>query len=68
MKVRLSDLWSVRGTVDRGTYAFWGIALALLKYNVDRFVAWRTIGRPFRAFDYWIPGDLFGVLPMKEDG
>ena len=67
MKVRLSDLWSVRGTVDRGTYAFWGIALALLKYNVDRFVAWRTIGRPFRVLDYWIPGDLFGVLPMRED-
>ena len=39
MKIRLSDIWSVNGTVDRGTYALVGLAGFALKHNIDRVVA-----------------------------
>ena len=35
MRLRWSDLWSTIGTLDRGPYAFWGVLLAALKYNLD---------------------------------
>ncbi|MFN0008140.1 MAG: hypothetical protein ACKVXR_09555 [Planctomycetota bacterium] len=67
MNLRLSDLWSLRGTVDRGTYAFWGIALALVKYNVDRVIVGISLERLLRPLDYWFPGDLFGVFPPRPE-
>jgi len=67
MRPRLSDLWSVRGTIDRGPYLFWGVALALVKFNVDRVVARATTGRAFWPIHYWFPGDFFGLLPVEGD-
>jgi len=67
VNLRLSDLWSLRGTVDRGTYAFWGVGLAVLKYNVDRVIVGLSMGRLFRPLDYWMPGDLLGVFPLERE-
>lgn len=68
MKPRLSDLWSWKGTIERGPYVFWGISLALLKYNLDRILVGAITGRALRPFDYWVPGDLLGVLPASPEG
>jgi uncharacterized membrane protein YhaH (DUF805 family) len=67
MNPRLSDLWTLRGTIDRGTYAFWGVLLAIVKFNVDRLVLGTQLARVLRPGDYWMPGDLFGVLPLPPE-
>src|SRR5687767_12418298 len=54
-RVRFSDLWKWQGEVDRGTYAFVGIALFAIKHNIDRIVATAIFGRRFTIFNYWIP-------------
>jgi uncharacterized membrane protein YhaH (DUF805 family) len=67
MKPRLSDLWSFEGTIDRGGYAFWGVALALVKYNLDRVLVGLTTGKFLSPLSYWVPGDLFGVFPLTQE-
>lgn len=67
MRARLSDLWDPRGTVDRGTYAFWGVFLTILKYNIDRVLVAITTHKRLSPLAYWIPGDLFGVFPLSGD-
>src|SRR6266581_1046590 len=53
--IHLSDLWSWRGTVGRGTYFLVGVIGFAIKHNIDRIVAARIFGRPFTIFNYWIP-------------
>ena len=67
MRARLSDLWTPFGTADRGTYVFWGVSLALLKYNIDRVVVAITLGKHLSPLVYWLPGDFFGVFPTTVD-
>jgi len=67
MKHRLSDLWSFERTIDRGTYAFWGVLLAALKYNLDRIVVEIWNKKVLSPLSYWIPGDLFGVFSVSNE-
>src|SRR5947199_10612362 len=39
MKPKLSDLWRWNGTLDRGTYLFWGVLLFVIKFNLDRLLS-----------------------------
>lgn len=55
MKPALSDLWRWDGTLGRGTYAFWGLLLAALKYNLDRALA-LYFGQAWTPFSYLKPG------------
>jgi uncharacterized membrane protein YhaH (DUF805 family) len=38
MKPKLSDLWRLDGTVERGVYLFWGALLFAFKFNLDRLI------------------------------
>src|SRR5262245_14172320 len=49
--MKLSDLWSGEGTIDRGPYFFWGVALFALKFNVDRIIGAVWFGKPWTFFD-----------------
>ncbi len=51
MKPKLSDLWRWDGTLGRGTYLFWGVLLAALKFNLDRFIGGYFFGKPWSLFD-----------------
>lgn len=66
MKANITDLWRWDGPLDRGTYAFWGILLAGLKYNLDRLLA-VSFGRGWNPFSYLKPGlpgeDLAHLTP-----
>jgi len=58
------------GTVSRSTYLAWGLGLALLKYNVDRF-ALRLSGESlaWSLFEPQVLGAyLFQVLPVQDAG
>ena len=39
MKPKLSDLWRWDRPLERGTYLFWGVLLAAVKFNLDRLIA-----------------------------
>jgi hypothetical protein len=39
MKPKFSDLWRWDGPLERGTFLFWGVLLAAIKFNLDRAVA-----------------------------
>jgi hypothetical protein len=67
VKPRLSDLWRFEGAIDRGAYAFWGVTLALFKYNLDRILVGLWTHKALSPLAYWVPGDLFGVFSISSD-
>jgi hypothetical protein len=67
MKIKLGDLWHLRGTVDRGTYALVGVLGFALKHNLDRLVAY-GFHRPWTLFNYWVPVRDVGRITALRDG
>jgi uncharacterized membrane protein YhaH (DUF805 family) len=52
---RFIDLWRWQGTIDRKTYAVAGCTAFVLKYFLDKFVAFAVFGRPWFLWSYWQP-------------
>jgi uncharacterized membrane protein YhaH (DUF805 family) len=52
---RFVDLWRWQGTIDRKTYAIAGCTAFVLKYFLDKFVAFAVFGRPWFLWSYWQP-------------
>jgi hypothetical protein len=67
VRISISDLWRWAGPLDRAPYLAWGAGLALLKYTADRFVVQAAIGRTWSPSNYWVPGDVFGMLGSDPD-
>ena len=68
MNLRVSDLWTWRGSLDRGAFIFWGLLLGAIKYNLDRFISWQWLGRPWSLFDYTKAGEyLWQTVPSTSD-
>lgn len=59
-KLRLTDLYSSRGTLDRGSYFAWGCLLLGIKYNLDRFILSDGFGRKWSVESY------FGGAPQID--
>ncbi|MGH9773338.1 MAG: DUF805 domain-containing protein [Candidatus Acidiferrales bacterium] len=55
MRIRISDLWTWEGKIDRGRYALIGFVGFALKYNLDRLLARIAFHRSWGMLDYWIP-------------
>ena len=66
MRLKLSDLWTWQGTIDRGRYAFWGVLLFALKHNLDRLVASVVFKKPWGLFNYLLPGAAFSLLELSR--
>jgi len=67
-KLRLADLWTWEGTVDRGAYALVGLLGFALKHNLDRWLAWAVFHRPWGIFSYWVPLDhMINLLRLPAD-
>jgi len=64
MKLRLSDLWSWQGTIDRGRYAVLGVLLFAFKHNLDRLVASAVFKKPWGLFNYLLPGGAVSLLDL----
>jgi hypothetical protein len=68
MKLRLSDLTTWCGTLDRGPYVLWALLLCALKYNLDRFLVWRWTGQRWSLLDYTKFGEyLWPKLPSFDN-
>jgi hypothetical protein len=52
MAIRVSDLWSWQGTVDRGPYLLLGTLLMLIKFVLDWTLAALVFGRNWHPFHY----------------
>jgi len=52
MRPKLSDLWRWEGTVERGTYLFWGVLLFTVKFNLDRFLGVVLFDKFWTIFDW----------------
>lgn len=52
MKPKISDLWRWNGDLSGGTFFFWGILLAAIKFNVDRFIAYEWFDQRWTIFDW----------------
>jgi hypothetical protein len=52
MNPKLSDLWRWGGEVNRSTYLFWGLLLAVLKYNLDRLIAVTCFDQYWSVFQW----------------
>ncbi len=55
--MKFSDLWSWKGTIDRGSYAVIGLVGFGIKHNFDRLVATLVFHRRWSLFNYWMPLD-----------
>ena len=53
MKIKLSDLWRCEGSIDRGPYVILGVALFVLKYNLDRLITYRSLGERRCSSQSW---------------
>ena len=51
MKIHLSELWRLDGTIDRRPYFVLGVSLSLLKMYFDYLIATRLFGRTWTPFD-----------------
>ena len=47
--------------LGRGYYAFWGVLLLALKYNLDRWIAWRGYGVSWFPWHYLAPERAIGA-------
>lgn len=52
MRLRISQLITWRGSLDRGPYIIWAVLLCALKYNLDRFLVWQWTGERWSLLDY----------------
>jgi uncharacterized membrane protein YhaH (DUF805 family) len=53
--MRIADLWRWQGTIDRKNYAVAGCTLFVLKFLLDKFVAFAIFGRQWFLWSYWQP-------------
>lgn len=68
LKLKISDLWNWRGTIDRGPYAFWGLLLLALKHNIDRIIAFAVYRKYWGPLDYFVPATQGSLLSLtKQD-
>ena len=51
MKPKLSDLWRWDGTIEHGTFLFWGMVLIAVKFNLDRLLAFGLLHSYWTIFD-----------------
>jgi hypothetical protein len=64
MRIRLSDIGRLDGTIDRWPYFALGAALGVLKMGLDFVVADGLFNRTWTPFDYAVPGQwLFALSP-----
>ncbi len=52
MKPKLSDLWRWDGELARATFLFWGLLLAVLKFNLDRGIAYTWFDQKWTIFGW----------------
>src|SRR5438552_10922556 len=48
-------MWRWQGAIDRRTYAVAGGSAFILKYFLDKFVAFAVFDRPWFLWSYWRP-------------
>lgn len=68
MAMHRHDLWTWRGQIGRADYAKWGLLLFVVKYNLDRAVAWFGFGRPWLPWTYLLgPGTSAEAFTPAKD-
>ena len=55
MASRVVEMWRWQGAIDRRTYAVAGGSAFILKYLLDKFVAFAVFDRPWFLWSYWRP-------------
>ena len=61
------DLFHSRGAVSQRGYVTWGVVLAAIKHNLDRFVAMHYFGKSWSIFHYIFPGAALGGNPASPE-
>jgi uncharacterized membrane protein YhaH (DUF805 family) len=65
---RFVQMWRWQGAIDNRTYAVAGCTAFLLKYFLDKFVAFAVFGRSWFLWSYWQPlGPNARVNAMPSD-
>src|SRR4051794_19128091 len=68
MRIRVSELWRLDGTIDRGPYFAIGAGLMTFKVGLDYLLATRVFHREWSPFAYATPSHFVGMLavPLEE--
>ena len=64
--MRVGNLWTWEGRVDRATYATVGIAAFALKFLLDWLIVTRVFARHWTLLNYWRPfGAISGIHALR---
>ena len=55
MENRFAEMWRWQGTIDGKAYTVAGCSAFILKYFLDKFVAYAWFGRSWFLWSYWQP-------------
>ena len=66
MKPKLSDLWRWDGELSRGTFLFWGVLLAAIKFNLDRVITSLWFHQTFSIFGWETWRFYLWQSPLEE--
>lgn len=66
MKPKISDLWRWTGTLDRGTFFFWGVLLAAIKFNIDRVITYAWFDQFWTIFDWSMLRMYLWQSPLQQ--
>src|SRR5947209_2639144 len=65
MRLRMADLWSWRGRIDRHAYLLVGTVLLAIKYGLDWSVASLLYHRPWSPLNYLKPGQGIPIDSLR---
>src|SRR5258708_13388802 len=71
MAGRFVEMWRWQGKIDRKSYAIAGCSAFLLKFVLDKFVAFAWFGRSWFLWSYWQPlgaGARVNSMPPDSRG
>lgn len=67
MKLRLRDIFYVKGEIQRGGYLTWGLILFSIKYILDRFISLVFFQKRWFITDYFIQADRLSVKNLSDN-
>lgn len=64
--MKIPNVWTLKGDVDRATYFLTGVVLMAIKYALDKSVAWYGFHQPWSLANYFSLGFIFRIVPATD--
>jgi uncharacterized membrane protein YhaH (DUF805 family) len=66
-QIKIKQLFTLDGTIDRGPFLVWGIILFLIKYMSDRIISLLVFDQLWNITDYFIRADQLIIGQLSDE-